>query len=102
MAKLVAMAALGEMQISDYRDVLAEDRDAAEALWAKLPPCTLDEIPPDSPFLDIDHCETEDASWCPLVRLEHLKLPVETRKELATAAAQAPAKRKRILRGFDR
>ena len=80
--KLVAMAALGEMQISDYRDVLAEDRDAAEALWAKLPPCTLDEIPPDSPFLTSIQCETEDASWCPVVQLEHLKLPVKLEKNL--------------------
>jgi glycosyltransferase involved in cell wall biosynthesis len=80
--KLVAMAALGEMQFSDYRDVLVEDRDAAEKLWAKLPTCTLDEIPPHSPFLEAIVCETQDASWCPVVRLDRLKLPAKLDKNL--------------------
>jgi hypothetical protein len=80
--KLVAVAALGEMQFSDYHDVLVEDRDAAEKLWAKLPPCTLDEIPPDSPFLEVIACETQDASWCPVVRLEGLELPAKLDKNL--------------------
>ena len=41
------------MSISDYRDVLAVDAEAAQRLWSKLPPCVLDEIPPDSPFLSL-------------------------------------------------
>ena len=60
------MAAIGEMQFSDYRDVLTADRDAAEALWAKLPPCTLDEIPPDSPFLEAIDADTERCVLVPV------------------------------------
>jgi glycosyltransferase involved in cell wall biosynthesis len=80
--ELVAMAATGDMQISDYRDVLAADGDAAEALWARLPPCTLDEIPPDSPFLEAIPGDVEDASWCPFVRLDPLRLPAKLEKNL--------------------
>jgi glycosyltransferase involved in cell wall biosynthesis len=83
--ELVAMAGLGEMQLSDYQDVLTVDRDAAQALWAKLPSCTLNEIPPDSPFLQAitaETAETEDASWCPFVRLDRLSLPGKLDKNL--------------------
>ena len=80
--ELVAMASIGEMQVSDYQDVLAIDQDAAEALWAKLPSCTLDEIPPDSPFLEAVTAEVEDASWCPFVQLDRLSLPAKLEKNL--------------------
>jgi glycosyltransferase involved in cell wall biosynthesis len=80
--ELVAMAAVGDMEFSDYRDVLAADREAARALWDQLPPCTLDEIPPDSPFLEAIDVNTEDASWCPFVRLDRLKLPAKLEKNL--------------------
>jgi glycosyltransferase involved in cell wall biosynthesis len=80
--QLIALAAIGDMPISDYRDVLAVDAGAAESLWAKLPPCVLDEIPPDSPFPAWIDAPTEDASWCPFVRLNSVNLPAKLRKNL--------------------
>lgn len=79
---LVAIAATGDQTHSDYRDVLALDQDAARALWDKLPPVTLDEIPPDSPFLSWINTTAEDASWCPFVRLDALNLPSKLLKNL--------------------
>jgi glycosyltransferase involved in cell wall biosynthesis len=80
--ELVAMAAIGAMEFSDYRDVLTADREAADALWEQLPPCTLDEIPSDSPFLEVIAADAEDASWCPFVRLDRLHLPAKLEKNL--------------------
>ena len=78
--RLVALAALGPMEQSDYRDVLALDRDAANRLWDQLPPCVLDELPPDSPLLE--GRSAEDASWCPFVALDRLRLPSKLEKNL--------------------
>ena len=77
---LVAIAAVGEggAHISDYRDVLAIDKEAASQLWEELPPCTLDEIPPDSTFLGVAQ-NIEDASWCPVTLLDGFK-PGGTKK----------------------
>jgi glycosyltransferase involved in cell wall biosynthesis len=78
--RLVALAALGPMPQSDYRDVLAVDQDAADRLWDKLPPCVLDELPPDSPILM--GRPAEDASWCPFVPLVGLRLASKLEKNL--------------------
>jgi hypothetical protein len=80
--ELVAMAPLSAVEFSDYRDVLTADSEAAAELWAKLPPCTLDELPPDSAFLHAIPADVQDASWCPFVRLDELRLPEKLKKNL--------------------
>jgi CelD/BcsL family acetyltransferase involved in cellulose biosynthesis len=68
------------MPQSDYRDVLAVDEDAANRLWDKLPACVLDELPPDSPILV--GRPAEDASWCPFMPLDRLRLSSKLEKNL--------------------
>lgn len=80
--RLVAIAGLGSMDISDYRDILTLDDTASQQLWEKLPTCTLEEIPPDSPFLPALPVASEDASWCPVVNLPALQLPPKLAKNL--------------------
>ncbi len=89
-SELIAAAGIGEMSISDYRDVLAVDAEAAQRLWSKLPPCVLDEIPPDSPFLAWADEPSEDASWCPFVRLDNLNLPSKLQKNLRLQRRKLP------------